>query len=102
MSDPGGAVAHGVVAEDEGGAGVQLVALLASTRPDGEGGLDLPDVCRGCRHHPHRLLNYSFQVWQSEEVHCPALWLERVQLLPQNLLLLPVVRQEVEAEDDTV
>ena len=64
--------------------------------------LDLPDVCWGCRQHPHGLLYNIIQVGQTEEITRPAPWLQPVQLLSQLLLLAPVVGQEVEAEDDAV
>ena len=119
LADPGGAVAHGVVAEDEAGPGPQLVALSSLTGAHSEGRLDLPrisqthlslpsticglpDVCWGCGQHPHGLLYNSSQVGQSQEVICPAPRLQRVQLSSEYLLLPPVVGQEVEAEDDAV
>ena len=119
LADPGGAVAHGVVAEDEASARPQIVALSSFTGADSEGGLDLsgishnhlshpsaicglPDVSWGCGQHPHRLLYDSSQVGQSQELNFPAPRLQRVQLSSEYLLLPPVGSQEVEDEDDAV
>ena len=44
MSDPGAAVAHGVMAEDEGGPRGQLVALSSFTGANTEARLDLSTI----------------------------------------------------------
>ena len=44
MSDPGGAVTHGVMAENEGGPGGQLVPPASFTGADTEARLDLSRI----------------------------------------------------------